>query len=275
MPDRFKSTWVPVPRSPTESWKQAVSYEVGMLPDELDDFGVALKRKFPGGIIYVAPMHPPPKWESAAQPIQDNVEFSVKGKRFDSFMEAGLATNQAHALFRFPWPDEFETGDKDSMLNDREAIGRGSHQDYRRMGRCFQISWSGRNTEFSPHRFREHRDSGETLDCEFRFITSSIKISIHYDAEDAEVVSFLHDVENVLLQNTTCDFASYDPCTHEIINPNRQDATQRRSLGMVRYASLNDHTYFGWCHRNGRPPEVMGPRPEVRAAFRREAGLEP
>jgi hypothetical protein len=273
MPEKFKSTWVPAPRSPTERWKQAVAYEIGMLPDEVDAFGNMLKCQFPGGIIYTSPVYASPARAIKLDPVEINRDLPPKGRCFSSLLEAGLATDRSYAFFRQPWPEELESGDEERMMNYRDSVGLGSHQDYRRMGRCFMISWHDRDIKLSSSRFRQRRDEG-VVECEFRFITSAVTINLHYDDEDDEVVSFVHAVEDLLRQVTTCDFASYDPCTHEVINMARRDASQPRSIGVVRYASLNDRIYFGWCHRNGRPPEVMGPRPEVRAAFRREAGLE-
>ena len=274
MTEKFKSNWKPIPRSEPDGWKRGIVFEITMMPEEIDTFGIGLKERFSNGLIYSSRIQPP------MQGIRRKIDASsiygdpnAKGKIFDSLLHAGRVTNKAQAFFRQPWPEEMAFGDEDSMMNYRERIVEANHEEFRRMGRCLAISWWTTAGLLSEHRFRERRDN-EMLDCEFRFVASSLKVNFIYDCEDSEVVSFLGDVEAFLVEITTCDFASYDPCTQEVINPSRRNASQRRSAGVVRYASLHDRTYFDFCHRNGQPPEVMGPRPEVRAAFRKEAGLE-
>lgn len=275
MAEKFKSTWKPVPRSEPDGWKRGIAFEVTMMPEEIDTFGVGLKERFSSGLIYSSRIQPP------MQEVKSKMDASsiygdpnTKGKVFDSLLDAGRATNAAQAFFRQPWPEEMALGDEDSLMNYRERILEANHEAFRRMGRCLAISWWATPGLRSGHRFRERRDN-EVLDCEFHFVASSLKVNFIYDCEDPEAVSFSGDVEAFLLELTTCDFASYDPCTHEIINPNRRNTSQRRSTGVVRYASLHDRVYFDFCHQNGRPPEVMGPRPEVRVAYRKEAGLLP
>lgn len=273
MAGKFKSIWKPVPRSESDDWKRGIVFEIAMMPEEIDAFGVGLKERFSSGLIYSSRMQPHMnefKRKIASSSIYGDP--NAKGKIFDSLLDAGRATNEARAFFRQPWPEEMALGDDDSMMNYRDKILEGNHEAFRRMGRCLAISWWATASLRSEHRFRDRRDT-EVLDCEFDFIASSVTVNFIYDYQDPEVISFLDDVEAFLLETTTCDFASYDPCTHELINRSRQDKSQRRSAGVVRYASLHDRVYFDFCHRNGQPPQVMGPRPEVRATYRREAGL--
>ncbi|WP_374367477.1 hypothetical protein [Dongia sp.] len=258
MNQRFKSTWMPVPRSDSERWKRGVIYEFAILPEEIDGFGIALEQRFPGSVIY---------------PSRLRTEPTRLSGFFHSLREAGQAANSASAHFRQPWPDDTASGDERRLVSYREELLGGGHDAFRRMGRCLHVSWWTGRTPILERRFKERRNN-EMLDCEFYFIASSMKVNFIYDCDDPEVVLFLRDLEAFLLEITTCDFASYDPCTHEVINPKRRDASQRRSVGVVRHASLHDRIYFDYCHREGKPPEVMGPRPEIRAAFRREAGLE-
>lgn len=273
MNQRFKSTWMPIPRSDSEHWKRGVIYEFAILPEEIDGFGVALEQRFPGGVIYPSRLRTEPARLSKDNSLQMRDAPRVKGDLFRSLREAGQAANSASAHFRQPWPDDIASGDERRLVSYRKELLSGGRDAFRQMGRCLHVSWWTGRTPTLECRFKERRNN-EILDCEFHFIASSVKVNFIYDCGDPEVVSFLSDLEAFLLEITKCDFASYDPCTHEVINPKRRDASQRRSVGVVRYASLHDRIYFDYCHREGKPPEVMGPRPEIRAAFRREAGLE-
>jgi hypothetical protein len=273
MNERFKSTWMPVPRSDSERWKRGVVYEFAILPEEIDGFGTVLAQRFPGGVIYPSRLRTEPAWLSKDDSLRTQDTPRMKSGLFHSLLEAGQAANSASAHFRQPWPRDTASGDEGRLVSYREELLNGGHDAFRRMGRCLHVSWWTGDTPLSERRFRERRGT-ESLDCEFHFIASSVNVNFIYDCEDPEIVSFLSDLEAFLLEYTTCDFASYDPCTHEVINPKRRDTSQRRSIGVVRYASLHDRIYFDYCHREGKPPEVMGPRPEIRAAFRREAGLE-
>lgn len=275
MADKFKSSWKPVPRSEPDNWKRGIAYQIAMMPEEVDGFGVSLVRRFRNSIIYSSRIQPRIGESRKIDSSSIYGDPNATGKIFESLLDAGRATNKAQAYFRQPWPQEMELSDEDKIktMTYRDGILEGNHDTFRRMGRCLEISWSTGYKPTSDYLFREKRDT-KILECEFSLVSSSVTVNFIYDCEDPETVLFLNDVEIFLLEITTCDFASYDPCTHEIINPKRRDASQRRSVGVVRYASLNDHVYFDFCHRNGKPPEVTGPRPEVRAAFRKEAGLE-
>lgn len=266
MTNKFKSSWTVAPRSPSENWKRGVVFEFDMLPDEIDSFGIALIERFPGGLIYSLAR------SEGTNPKTAHLSPRLHGQITSSLLEAGRIANTAYAFFRQPWPEDNASGDIDRLLSYRDASVFCGHDSFRRIGRCLQISWW---TGFSPlirKRIQMNRN-GQSTSCSFEFVQSAVMVNSIYDREDQEVTSFLAEVEKLLCAITSGDFASYDPCSDEVINSSRYNASQRRSAGIVRYAALRERTYFDFCHRQGRPPEVMGVRPELRAKLRAEAGL--
>jgi len=270
MPNKFKTNWSPAPRSSTEKWKGGITLTFEMCIEEIDALGRKLLERFPGSLLYSKRIN----LSKDASPKSAYGGPFAHGNTGQSIRDLAQQTNSASVYFRYPWPEDFVAGSRDDLQSYQDKVSAGGRSDFRRIGRCLAISFSPTPPTILRHKLRQEVD-GHVEWAEFSFVSSAVTVSIVYDPEDPEVEDFLGDLEHTVSEVTTSEFASYDPFTGRVINPARRYATQRRSAGIIRCAALHEQCYFGFCHRGGNPPEVMGVKPELRVAIRSEAGLPP
>lgn len=258
MVEKFKEDIPRIRAYAPERWVMLRNYQISMLFEEVEPFSKLLQEKFPDG-VFLSP-------ES----------YGYNGKRYPnsvltypSPVVAGEAHNRPYAYFRVPWLEDSDLPTPIRLLGFYDTPDYADPSLFRRLGRRIEISWPSRGMQptILGRMKRKITDQG------FDLISSYLKISALFDSRDNDVIQFLGEIEQMLISLTTCDFASYDPYSGALINPNRRSSSNRFTTGVVRYAALHDRTYLGTCHKRGKPVEVMGVRPDLRAAIRIEAGL--
>lgn len=255
-------------RSAAHKWLGAVRFTIETTYGEVNKIGETFLQEFPTGLLI------PRRYYRGAAYWDDKTNAGEPVIFADSVVAAGAVDNAAECYFRVPWPEDVASGNPKRMLG-VECISSALDDpaDMRRLGRYLNFGWFSVDSGTTKLDLKKSQHK-VSRDCTIHLVGRDLTVTTLYDKEDLGMLQFVRQVEEVLSRVTTCDFASYDPCTGYIINAHRRDASRRRTEGVVRYASLHDQTYFGFCNKRGADWEVMGPRPEVRAAFRREAGLE-
>lgn len=261
----FRSNFVPIRRSPEHKWIGGVTFTVEVMHDDVNRFGEDLLQEFPNGLFFPTKYHHGERYWGEEENAKAPVEFA------SSLRAAGEAHNSAESYFRVPWPEDLASGDVKRLIGTDGSSFYEDREHMRLRGRLLRCGWP--YSELTKLHLKKTQLK-VSHDCTIDLVGREFTVTVLYSKDDPEVLNFVRQVENLLLRFTSCDFASHDPCTGIIINENRRDASRRRTESVVRYASLNDRTYFGFCSKRGAECEVMGPRPEVRAAFRKEAGLE-
>ncbi|MBK8160825.1 MAG: hypothetical protein IPK59_19370 [Rhodospirillaceae bacterium] len=261
---KFKADYFPAPRKSPQGWKRLRQLEVAMLEEEVDILSEKLLDRFPEGRMFSEKYH---RGKSASWIGTEGIQFA------STLTAASRAGNTVQAVFRVPWPIDILSGDPIRLIGGVEVSQLENRAHFRQMGRCIAVSWQSQQQKPIIRVPVLKEQNGHQVDYSFDLVHTPLTINALFDAEDAEVTSFLDEVEKILLEMTTCDFASYDLYTHALINPKRHRSTDRRSAGVVRYAALHDNTYLGFCGPRGIVSEVMGVRPDIRAALRGEAGL--
>lgn len=235
-----------------------------MLFEEVDQFGKILLEKYPEG-VFLSP------WAYS----HNEKRYPKSVLTYPNLVEAGNSRKTSHAYFRVPWPEDRALPEPIRLLGFYDTPDYPDPSLFRRLGRRIKISWpwesrKSRPTVMGP---QKEKASNQERDHGYDLINSHLKISALFDNRDTDIIRFLDEIEQILLDITTCEFASYDPDSGAIINAKRQNKAQRYTAGVLRYAALQDRIYLGTLYKNGMPVELMGVRPEVRAAIRAEAGL--
>jgi hypothetical protein len=249
-----------------ERWVLLRYYNIAMLLEEVEQFGRMLQQKYPDG-VFLSPE-----------------AYGYSGKQYPSSVStypdlftAGATRRTSYAYFRVPWPEDEGLPEPIRLLGLYDTPDTPDPALFRRLGRRIKVSWPGETRKFGPTllgRWKE-KDGVPKVDHDYDLMNSYLKITALFDSRDPDILQFLGEIEQMLLDMTTCEFAVYDASSGALINPSKRNKSQRYTDGVIRYAALHDQIYLGTCHKRGHPLELKGVKPEVRAAIRAEAGLGP
>lgn len=271
MNGKFRTDWeISLSGIRQRPWRRGVSLQFDILREEIDALGAMLLQHFPGSVIFPSEILDGDD-ESHVDRIHGAAE-SPQPMLFRSLLEASEAGEECTAYFRFPWPEELASGDARQLAYDHHARKMVTHDDYRRFGRCLRISWPAESEPIADLTMLPPDGPEEEVHW-FSYIKHSVEINSAYDLEDPEAVSFINEVEQLIVNMTSCDYATYDIWTHEIDKADCRDEEERRTAGVLRLASLRERTYLAFEQGCDRMSRLRGVRPEVRDAIRREAGL--
>ena len=249
-----------------ERWVLLRYYRIMMLFEEVEQFSKMLQQKYPDG-VFLSP------WAYS----YNEKKYPQSVPTYPNLLAAGASRRTSHAYFRVPWPEDEGLPEPIRLLGLYDTPDTPDPILFRRLGRRIEISWPWESRRSKPTITvaAKEKPNDEKTGGYIDLINSYLKITVLFDSRDPDIIQFLDEIEHILIDMTTCDFATYDLYTGELINPKRQDKSQRYSAGVIRYAALHDRTFLGACHKPGKPPELKGVRPELRAAMRVEAGLNP
>lgn len=246
-----------------ERWVLFRYYQIAMLFEEMEQLSTLLQQKYPKGVFL------------------SSRAYGYSGKKYPNSVEtflspiaAGAAYNSGEAYFRVPWPEDEGLPEPIRLLGLYDIPGTPDPALFRRLGRRIKISWPS-NSQFGPTVLGRWRDPDRAPQAEFNYdlMNSYLKISALFDSRDPDVLQFLDEIEQMLLDMTTSEFAVYDGLNGALINPGKRNKSQRYTDGVIRYAALHDRVYLGICSKRGQPVELKGVKPDVCAAIRTEAGL--
>jgi hypothetical protein len=251
-------------------WRRRVSFAFDILREEIDDLGAMLLRHFPGSVIFPSELLDDENEKHLER--MRGVGKSPQPRFFRSLLEASAAGEECITYFRFPWPEDLASGDDRQLAFDQHAGRLITHQDYRRFGRCLKFTWPVESHPATELTMGSPDDPDESVHW-FSYIDHYVSIGTVYDNEDPETVSFVDEIEQLIVNMTSCDYATYDIWTHEVDNADCRDETARRTIGILRYASLHDRTYLAFEQGPDSMSKLRGVRPEDRDAILKEAGL--
>lgn len=238
-------------------------YHVMMLFDEVEQFSQMLQQKYPGGVFLSADAYG-----------YSGKQYPSSVATYASPLAAGAATNYGSAYFRVPWPEDDALPEPIRLLGFYDTPDNPDPFLFHRLGRRIEISWPKRpQSKPTITKLAKETPDDERTGGKIDLISSYLKITALFDSRDPDIIQFLDEIEQMLISMTTCEFATYDLYSGALINPKRRDKTQRFSAGVMRYAALHERTYLGTYDKPGRPIELMGVQPELRAAIRVAARL--
>jgi hypothetical protein len=262
--DKFKED---VPRTrqyAPERWVLLRNYQIKMLHEEVEPFSNMLQQKYPDG-IFLSPRayeHRERKYPSSVQ-------------TYPSLLAAGASDKRTNAFFRVPWPEDDGLPDPIRLLGFYERPLIPDPSLFRRIGRRIEISWPWEGSKLKPTRTATARvkSDDEKSGGEIEIMNTRLIIRVTFDSRDPDIVQFLNEIEQMLIDMTTSEYATYDMYTGALINAKRRRESQRYSAGVIRHAALHDRTYLDVYFKRDQVPQLIGVRPELRASIRAEAGL--
>lgn len=264
MAEKFKKDYPRIRAYAPERWVLLRYYQISMLFEEVEQFSKMLQQKYPDG-LFLSP------WAYN----YNEKKYPQSVPTYPNLLAAGASRRTSHAYFRVPWPEDDALPKPIRILGFYDTPDNPDPFLFHRVGRRIEISWPWESRKSKPTitvAAKEKVDDEKTGGY-VDFVNSYLKITALFDSRDPDIIQFLDEIEQMLIDMTTCDFATYDLYSGELINPKRQNKSQRYSASVIRYAALHDRTYLGTCQKCGKPTELMGVRPELRASIRAEVGL--
>jgi hypothetical protein len=264
MAEKFKKDYPRIRAYAPERWVVLRYYHLMMLRDEVEQFSQMRQQKYPDGVFLSADAYG-----------YSGKQYPSSVTTYPSPLAAGAAKNHGSAYFRVPWPEDNALPEPIRRLGFYDTPDNPDPFLFHRLGRRIQISWPSERRKSKPTITVAAKETvdGEKTGGYVDLISSQLKISALFDSRDPDTIQFLNEIEQMLIDMTTCDFATYDLYSGVLINPKRHDKSQRYSAGVIRYAALHNRIYLGTFKKKGAPIELMGVKPELRAAIRAGAGL--